>query len=64
MQRIADASKKHNVVAGMLAVDDVPMRAAQGFQLLNMSADIVFLKNGAAAALANARKALASKGAP
>ncbi len=63
MQRIADAAKRHNIVAGMLAVDDVSKRAAQGFQLLNLSADIVFLKNGAAAALANARKAIETKGA-
>ena len=58
MQRIADAAKKHGVVAGMLAVDDVSKRAAQGFQLLNISADIAFLRDGAATALSNGRKAI------
>ena len=62
MQKIADGAKSHNVVAGMLATDNVQKRAAQGFRLLNVSADIVFLKEGAATALSNARKALESKG--
>jgi 2-keto-3-deoxy-L-rhamnonate aldolase RhmA len=59
MGRIARACRKHHVVAGMLAVDDVGKRAKQGFTLLNKTGDLGLLINAATRSLAESREAMA-----
>jgi len=59
MEKIVSACKRHNLVAGMLAVDDVKRRLDQGFRLLNVGTDYFFLRNAVNSAAASARKIFA-----
>jgi len=59
IEKIVKACKRHNVVAGMLAVDDIGKRAKQGFTLLNKTGDFGLLINGATKSLAESRQAMA-----
>jgi 2-keto-3-deoxy-L-rhamnonate aldolase RhmA len=47
MQKIADAAKRHGVIAGMLATDDAKKRIDQGYRLINISGDLFLLKEAA-----------------
>jgi 2-keto-3-deoxy-L-rhamnonate aldolase RhmA len=60
MDRIATSAKRHEVIAGMLAVDDVAKRVAQGFRLLNKSGDLGILMEAAGRSLKEAREAARS----
>jgi len=47
MQKIVDSAKKHGVIAGMLATDDVKKRVNQGYTLINISVDYMLLREAA-----------------
>ena len=57
LDKVAAAATRHHVAAGFLAVDDVERRVKQGFNWLNVQADLSFLKTGGQTALDEARKA-------
>lgn len=57
MDKIVKSCKKHGVIAGMLAVDDVAKRVKQGFTLLNRMGDFGLLVAAERRNLAEAREA-------
>ncbi|MDA4136988.1 MAG: aldolase/citrate lyase family protein [Thaumarchaeota archaeon] len=64
MEKIVKACKRHHVVAGMLAVDDIGKRAKQGFTLLNKTGDLGLLIGGATKSLSESRQAMAGAKSP
>jgi 4-hydroxy-2-oxoheptanedioate aldolase len=57
VKRLVRSAAEHSLVPGLLAVEDVEAGVHQGFRLLCVSADLVYLKEGATTTLVSARKA-------
>ena len=62
MEKIARSCMDHHVTAGMLAVDDVGLRARQGYRLLNKNGDIKLLINATTRSLQESREAITAAG--
>ncbi|MDA4129616.1 MAG: aldolase/citrate lyase family protein [Thaumarchaeota archaeon] len=57
MQKVVDAAKRHGIIAGMLATDDVKKRIQQGYKMINISGDLMLLKDAAKRILDTANEA-------